>query len=471
MKRYHITVGAKTTADGTVTTGYEFWTIDGQPIAREGDEVACPACNSTGVIVCDGPHLVNLMQGRHTALDGDLCRCKCDPPPRLIANQTLQSQEFKDLAPDSRFMPSSTPLAARQPAAGPHSTGFISASSPSTPYASNSHQAQEPGFYIVPKSTTREQLEANLFSVRDPAVMGKFQLLNPYRHNIKAGSMIVLSDPSNWQCSREEAMLMEVAAETNDLLETLSPEEADFMVRHRDEIQTFLALGSSAIGIGKDILKNNLDNVNQVFRDIEALHQRSFQRDGHLRSPAFFAERQQLFGQLNTHLSALTRKGIGFPDQPNLKRALGISSRSLVHHWTQAGGPGQIAGYATHFDGVTRASQYLKYGGWLGTAVGGGASALKVQEVCEAGNAEACERVKFTEAASFAGGITGGALAGGVLSAEAVGGLCLVAGPPTGGVGTLACGVVVVAAGGLLGGTIGGRVGEWLGDVVYEATK
>ncbi|MBC2690421.1 PAAR domain-containing protein [Pseudomonas kielensis] len=64
MRRYHITVGAKTTADGTVMTGYEFWTIDGQPIAREGDEVACPACDSTGVIVCDGPHLVDLMQAR-----------------------------------------------------------------------------------------------------------------------------------------------------------------------------------------------------------------------------------------------------------------------------------------------------------------------------------------------------------------------------------------------------------------------
>lgn len=36
MKRYHITVGAKTTADGTVITGYPHWTIDGQPIAREG---------------------------------------------------------------------------------------------------------------------------------------------------------------------------------------------------------------------------------------------------------------------------------------------------------------------------------------------------------------------------------------------------------------------------------------------------
>ncbi|QHD03046.1 hypothetical protein PspS04_22970 [Pseudomonas sp. S04] len=133
MKRYHITVGAKTTADGTVMTGYEFWTIDGQPIAREGDEVACPACDSTGVIVCDGPHLVDLMQGRPTALDGDLCHCKCDPPPRLIANQTLQCQEFKDLAPDPRFTPPSTPFTTQQPATGPRSSNFTSTPSRPTP--------------------------------------------------------------------------------------------------------------------------------------------------------------------------------------------------------------------------------------------------------------------------------------------------------------------------------------------------
>ncbi|WP_150643776.1 PAAR domain-containing protein, partial [Pseudomonas fluorescens] len=90
MRRYHITVGAKTTVDGTVRTGWECSTINGLAMAREGDEVYCPECDSTGEIACDGPHLVDLLDGRHAALDGDLCRCKCDPPPRLIANQTLR---------------------------------------------------------------------------------------------------------------------------------------------------------------------------------------------------------------------------------------------------------------------------------------------------------------------------------------------------------------------------------------------
>lgn len=106
-------------------------------------------------------------------------------------------------------------------------------------------QPQEPGFYVVPKSSTREQLEAVLFTSRNPAVISKFESLNPNLSDIKAGSMIVLSDPNNTQCTREEALLMEAAARTNNALKPLSADEADFMARHRDEIETFLAQGST----------------------------------------------------------------------------------------------------------------------------------------------------------------------------------------------------------------------------------
>jgi hypothetical protein len=57
MRRYHITVGATTTAEGTVKTGYPYISINDQLQAREGDEVYCPKCDSTGSIACDGPRL------------------------------------------------------------------------------------------------------------------------------------------------------------------------------------------------------------------------------------------------------------------------------------------------------------------------------------------------------------------------------------------------------------------------------
>lgn len=332
-------------------------------------------------------------------------------------------------------------------------------------------QPQEPGFYVVPKSTHREQLEALLFPARNPAVLSRFASLNPYLGDIKAGAMIVLSDPDNRQCTREEALLMAAAARTNEALKPLSADEADFMARHRDEIEMFVSAGSTGLGIGESIFAQHLSAVKSTVMDIEALHQRAFNKDGHLRSPAFFAERKQLLGQLDSRLNALTRKGIGLPDHPNLKHALGISSRSLVHRWTKAGAPEQIPGYATHIEGVARAARFVKYGGWMGTALGGGASYLKVQEVCATGSVEACERVRFTETGSFVGGIAGGALAGMALTGQTVGALCIALGVPTGGIAPLACGVIAVGAGSLAGGAIAGSAGELVGDLIYEGSR
>lgn len=117
MQRYHITVGARTTAGGTVTSGSSRSTINDQPMAREGDEVDCPACASTGRIVCDGLHLSETIDGREAALDGDLCRCLCSPPPRLIANQTLRSQTIADSAipPTARAATQPTAAAPSRP--------------------------------------------------------------------------------------------------------------------------------------------------------------------------------------------------------------------------------------------------------------------------------------------------------------------------------------------------------------------
>lgn len=110
------------------------------------------------------------------------------------------------------------------------------------------------------------------------------------------------------------------------------------------EIQTFLKYGSAAIGVGQSIFSSQVKGVETVLTEIEALHQSSFKRDGHLRSAQFFKERQQLFRRLDAQLTSLIKTGVGFPDHPDIKTALGISSRSLVHHWTQAGAPGQIPG-------------------------------------------------------------------------------------------------------------------------------
>ncbi|MHC8366560.1 hypothetical protein ACYZT9_11945 [Pseudomonas sp. ZT5P21] len=330
---------------------------------------------------------------------------------------------------------------------------------------------EEPGFYIVPRSTTADKLEAQLFTSASPAVIAKFKTLNPNLDQVKAGTMIVLSDPNNPLCTFEEALLMEAAATVNRALEPLSPEEADFMARHYEEIAFFISKGSLGAGAGLAMFSKNLDEVGDILRNIESLHTRTFQANGHLKSAEFYAERKQMLSQLDTQLTKLTKKSIGFPDHPNLKNVLGLSTKSLVHRWRKAGAVGQIPGYATHIEGVSKAAKYVKYGGWVGTAVGGGASVVKVQGVCAEGNLEACEKVKFTETGGFLGGLTGGIAAGALLSGPTAGVICAALGVPTGGAGTFACGLLVVGASSLAAGEALGKGGEIIGERIYEAIK
>ncbi len=96
MRRYTITLGAPTTTGGQVTSASSDCCINGMPVALEGDSVSCPACNSSGRIVCVGPRIPETWQGRHVALENDYCSCRCSPSPRLLTSQTARSQVLKD---------------------------------------------------------------------------------------------------------------------------------------------------------------------------------------------------------------------------------------------------------------------------------------------------------------------------------------------------------------------------------------
>jgi uncharacterized Zn-binding protein involved in type VI secretion len=92
IKRYYITLGAATTAGGEVTTASSFMSIDGVKAALDRDKVWCPQCSSEGYIGLDGPRLSSSFNSKQHALHDDLCICKCDPPPRLVAVQNHSSQ-------------------------------------------------------------------------------------------------------------------------------------------------------------------------------------------------------------------------------------------------------------------------------------------------------------------------------------------------------------------------------------------
>ncbi|WP_258167340.1 PAAR domain-containing protein, partial [Pseudomonas trivialis] len=344
------------------------------------------------------------------------------------------------------------------------------------PIALNGVQGQEPGFYIVPKSMSREALEKTLFPDPDPdpdpAVMHKFRALNPNTRNAKAGSMIVLSDPNNTSCTYQESQMMQAAQQVDDALDPLTPDEADFVHRHGAEVASFIGHTSTWLGVGTLVMETHLANLRDTLQAIERLHQESYRQHGHLKSPQFFAERQRLLAQLDAHLlnSTRLRGQTTLGDHPKLKTALGISSRSLVHHWDKAGGPGQIPGYSAHVKAVSRVTKYMKTGGYLAIGIGGVSSVLAIEQVCRNGSEEACEKIKFTEGGKFAGATFGGVFSGAAASATSSG-VCLGIGLGTGGIGGIICIAAVVGTGAWVGTTIGGKGGEFIGEKMYEAKQ
>ncbi|MGN8250992.1 hypothetical protein [Pseudomonas sp. SMV7] len=155
-------------------------------------------------------------------------------------------------------------------------------------------------------------------------------------------------------------------------------------------------------------------------------------------------------------------KHLNLGNYESLRRDLGISSRSLVHHWSKAGAPGHIPGYSTHLDKLAKMAKYLKHGGRIGIAVGGVGSAIKVSEVCQAGNTKACEKVRVTEAGNFSGSLAGGWF-GAKMGGKAATQVCWRAGSAS-----LVCGIVITGGGALAGSLAGMKGGEKIGEIIFE---
>ncbi|WP_369986895.1 PAAR domain-containing protein [Pseudomonas xanthosomatis] len=419
---------------------------DGRAVLRMGDSTTeCPSCKQVGTVAEGIAWFIS--QGREVAFDGALVACGCP----LGSNRVV--------APlGSMPAPRSAPAAAASSFSAPTQSPLASPAPGSL---------LEPGFHIVRRSMSGPQVLAELLAHDHRLPMARLQRLNPtFEQGFKAGEIFVLGDPDNHHaCTREEADLMAAAQRAREALAGLDEQEANFMMEHIGEIAGVLSGASQSMGVGKDMLSRGLGQVADTLKGIEQLHQREFGLHGHLKSPQFFASRQALYQQLDAQLrSAFLGKYLNLGGHESLRKGLGISTKSLVHHWSKAGAPGAIPGYATHLDEVAKMARYLKYGGYVGVAVGASSSYLKVQEACKAGETEACKKIRFTETGGFAGGLGGGVI-GGVASGIAIKAVC-----NFGVWGKAACGIATVGVGSFAGSGGGVAGGEWLGEFLYETT-
>lgn len=189
-------------------------------------------------------------------------------------------------------------------------------------------------------------------------------------------------------------------------------------------------------------------------KQIELTYQNQFRTQGSLISQQFFAERARLFNILNQHLGKISKLALKMRPYNDLKKALNLSSRSIVHDW-QSSGVGAIKGYSSYIDRASSAAKYMKLGGWIAIGFSGLNTTNEVHHACTTGRESQCNKVAIREYSKF-GTSTAASIYGGALGGLGATALCVAIGVPTGGLGTLACGII----GGVAVGTASGAVAE-----------
>ncbi|PVY69320.1 hypothetical protein C8D92_1171, partial [Tamilnaduibacter salinus] len=322
----------------------------------------------------------------------------------------------------------------------------------------------EPGFHVVRQPMTKTELIKILYGDVS-AKPDHFDRLNPDLSNrVLPGEMIVLGDPEAKACTQKESDLMAVAKEVNQQVRSLDEKEAQFITDHYDLLETLTSTTQTGLGAGAVMISKQVQGIEANLRELEALHQESYRKHGHLNSQEFFDKRKAIFRKLDFSLGKVARKGLALDDNPKLKKSLGLSTKSIVHHWKHSG-VGGIPGYATHYDRLTAGAKYAKAGGYVAIALDVALAEMRIKEVCTSGSARECSKIKYTERGRVAGSTAGGALG------AAVGGAtCFAVGITTAGVGGVACAIILGGTGSAVGGTAGGAVGEFSGEAIYEKT-
>lgn len=461
--------------------------IDGKPVARVGDPLAphtkpkhpthprtiaagsstvlingIPAAVTGGAISCGGVTI-----GSGTVVIGDT-----HSPARLTGNSPSPAKPATRA--EASFERASANQASEQVQAEQTSglvgngSSVVAAGSVVAGLSggSSSKQTQnasvEPGFHVVQRPMSRNALLASLYGDAS-AKPDSFDRLNPgLGDSVLPGEMIVLGDPEATECSVEEAGLMAVAEQVNAQVRSLDEDEALFLINHYDLLEVITSTSSAGLGAGAVMVARQLDHIKATLVEVERLHQDSYRKHGHLNHSDFFEKRRALFKELDFALGSLAKRGMSLDDDPKLKRGLGLSSKSIVSHWNKAG-VGDIPGYGSHYERLAAGTKYVKGVGYLAIGLDIAASGVKIHAVCAEGGATECRQVKYTE-----GGRLSGSVAGGGTGAFFAPMLCGFVGVGSGGLGGVACAIIMAGAGGYAGASGGGVAGEGLGELLYE---
>ncbi|OWG34111.1 hypothetical protein [Enterobacter kobei] len=327
-----------------------------------------------------------------------------------------------------------------------------------------SQSSVNPGYCIVQQPGTLDFQARLLFNNTNSDAARYFMQVNSDAQWSKPGQMLILDVPGS-NNSLQLKQLQLAKKKVNGALADLNSGEANFFNQHFSTIAAVTNFMDKSLGVVADAGEKYFSEIEKKLKSIELAYQNQYRAQGTLISQQFFVERQRLFSELDGLLNKLSRLTLKMKPYNELKHALGLSSRSIVHEWSTAG-VASIRGYSTYIDNASKAARFLKAGGWLAIGFAGANTTNEVYNACTAGREQSCSKVAVKKYSSFGASLAGG-IYGGKYGAMAGAGVCVALGVATGGVGLLACSIVGAAAGGYVGGEIAGGATEYMMDKIW----
>ncbi len=321
-----------------------------------------------------------------------------------------------------------------------------------------------PGYCIVQQPGTLDFQARLLFNNPNSDAARYFMQVNSDAQWSKPGQMLILDAPGN-NNSVQLKQLQLAKKKVNSALADLNSGEANFFNQHFSTIAAVTNFMDKSLGVVADAGEKYFSEIEKKLKSIELAYQNQYRTQGTLISQQFFIERQRLFSELDGLLNKLSRLTLKMKPYNELKHALGLSSRSIVHEWSTAG-VASIRGYSTYIDNASKVARFLKAGGWLAIGFAGANTTNEVYNACTVGREQSCSKVAVKKYSSFGASLAGG-IYGGKYGAMAGAGVCVALGVATGGVGLLACSIVGAAAGGYVGGEIAGGATEYMMDKIW----
>lgn len=324
-----------------------------------------------------------------------------------------------------------------------------------------------PGYCIIEQAGTLDFQARQLFhDVRSPSAH-LFMKLNADTQWLRPGQIVIVSDAEAPLTRQMLYTLREAKQRTNAAFIGVSTGEASFLQKHYGMIAGLTQAGGKIFGTVGDTGEKYFSAIERTLKKIEASYQNQFRTQGTLIGQQFFIERNQLLEELKELvnkplLKSVARHAIKFEPYDDMRKALKLSSRSIVHEWSTVGMSG-IPGYATFVGNAAKAARYLKLGGYIGIGFSFAGKTNDIVTACTSGREQDCGTFAFKEYMKFGTGtilgLWGGA-AGSSLGISA----CAAIGIVTAGAGGVACAVV----GSLVGGYAGSQFGEISGEKLFE---